>query len=62
MIKTISIVQLTATLKNTLRLVINHKHNKRLKRDCQRVAFPILLSRSGYVGMFALGCNALPTP
>ncbi|HAS6017212.1 TPA: hypothetical protein I7108_003664 [Vibrio cholerae O1] len=24
------------------------KHNKRLKRDCQRVAFPVPLSRSGY--------------
>ncbi|EGS74081.1 hypothetical protein VCBJG01_3012 [Vibrio cholerae BJG-01] len=22
--------------------------NKRLKRDCQRVAFPVLLSRGGY--------------
>ncbi|PAR34070.1 hypothetical protein CGT98_18620 [Vibrio metoecus] len=22
--------------------------NKRLKRDCQRVAFPVPLSRSGY--------------
>ncbi|GHY02165.1 Ribosomal-protein-serine acetyltransferase [Vibrio cholerae] len=24
------------------------KHNKRLKRDCQRVAFPVPLSRGGY--------------
>ncbi|HAS6017450.1 TPA: hypothetical protein I7108_003953 [Vibrio cholerae O1] len=24
------------------------KHNKRLKRDCQRVAFPVPMSRSGY--------------
>ncbi|EKL91501.1 mazG nucleotide pyrophosphohydrolase domain protein, partial [Vibrio cholerae HC-37A1] len=23
-------------------------HNKRLKRDCQRVAFPVPLSRDGY--------------
>ncbi|TLE40287.1 hypothetical protein D2929_18760 [Vibrio cholerae] len=23
-------------------------YNKRLKRDCQRVAFPLLLSRCGY--------------
>ncbi|ORR56334.1 transcriptional regulator, partial [Vibrio cholerae] len=25
-----------------------HTHNKRLKRDCQRAAFPVPLSRSGY--------------
>ncbi|EGQ8122552.1 TPA: hypothetical protein I7108_003787 [Vibrio cholerae O1] len=24
------------------------KHNKRLKRDCQRVAFPVPLSRGGF--------------
>ncbi|PLR59038.1 hypothetical protein CYU11_03475 [Vibrio parahaemolyticus] len=24
------------------------QHNKRLKRDCQRVAFPVPLSRGGY--------------
>ncbi|EGQ8190593.1 hypothetical protein GYL68_003683 [Vibrio cholerae] len=23
-------------------------HNKRLKRDCQRTAFPVPLSRGGY--------------
>ncbi|EGR3115837.1 hypothetical protein DNH24_20115 [Vibrio parahaemolyticus] len=23
-------------------------HNKRLKRDCQRVAFPVPLSRGGF--------------
>ncbi|MGT8844001.1 hypothetical protein C6H55_19050, partial [Vibrio cholerae] len=23
-------------------------HNKRLKRDCQRVAFPVPMSRCGY--------------
>ncbi|ACQ62819.1 hypothetical protein VCC_000726 [Vibrio cholerae RC9] len=23
-------------------------HNKRLKRDCQRVAFPVPMSRGGY--------------
>ncbi|EMP89555.1 hypothetical protein VC87395_003466, partial [Vibrio paracholerae 87395] len=27
--------------------VLKLKHNKRLKRDCQRVAFPVPLSRSG---------------
>ncbi|PAR79995.1 hypothetical protein CGT85_18155 [Vibrio cholerae] len=25
-----------------------YKPNKRLKRDCQRVAFPVPLSRGGY--------------
>ncbi len=25
-----------------------HTHNKRLKRDCQRVAFPVPLSRGGF--------------
>ncbi|BCK33254.1 hypothetical protein VCSRO96_3437 [Vibrio cholerae] len=24
-----------------------HTHNKRLKRDCQRVAFPVPMSRGG---------------
>ena len=28
--------------------IIRQAHNKRLKRDCQRVAFPVPLSRSGY--------------
>ncbi len=27
---------------------LKHVHNKRLKRDCQRVAFPVLLSRGGF--------------
>ncbi|EGR4303602.1 type II toxin-antitoxin system RelE/ParE family toxin, partial [Vibrio cholerae] len=27
---------------------VNPPHNKRLKRDCQRVAFPVPLSRGGY--------------
>ncbi|PAS01311.1 hypothetical protein CGT80_18490 [Vibrio cholerae] len=27
--------------------VRNHRTNKRLKRDCQRVAFPVPLSRGG---------------
>ncbi|EGQ8118631.1 hypothetical protein I7101_000023 [Vibrio cholerae] len=27
---------------------VGNTHNKRLKRDCQRVAFPIPLSRGGY--------------
>ncbi|TXX62498.1 type II toxin-antitoxin system RelE/ParE family toxin, partial [Vibrio cholerae] len=26
---------------------MNPPHNKRLKRDCQRVAFPVPLSRGG---------------
>ncbi|HHB1328945.1 TPA: hypothetical protein ACOAXO_003640, partial [Vibrio cholerae] len=25
-----------------------HTHNKRLKRDCQRAAFPVPMSRGGY--------------
>ncbi|EGR4166569.1 transcriptional regulator [Vibrio cholerae] len=25
-----------------------HTHNKRLKRDCQRVAFPVPMSRGGF--------------
>ncbi|MBF4258754.1 hypothetical protein EAY27_20215 [Vibrio anguillarum] len=28
--------------------VLKLKHNKRLKRDCQRVAFPVPMSRGGY--------------
>ncbi|EEO01218.1 hypothetical protein VCA_000149 [Vibrio albensis VL426] len=28
--------------------VLKLKHNKRLKRDCQRVAFPVPLSRGGF--------------
>ncbi|EGQ9579509.1 hypothetical protein D0810_18415 [Vibrio cholerae] len=27
-----------------------NKHNKRLKRDCQRAAFPVPLSRGGFGG------------
>ncbi|PNM63908.1 hypothetical protein AL544_002935 [Vibrio mimicus] len=27
---------------------MGYEANKRLKRDCQRVAFPVPLSRSGY--------------
>ncbi|PAS33897.1 hypothetical protein CGT70_18815 [Vibrio cholerae] len=27
---------------------MEHTANKRLKRDCQRVAFPVPLSRGGY--------------
>ncbi|EGR0892515.1 hypothetical protein EOE71_18365 [Vibrio cholerae] len=39
------------------------KHNKRLKRDCQRVAFPVPLSRSGFgCVVFAFSVNALPAP
>ncbi|MBW5433074.1 hypothetical protein FXE69_09620 [Vibrio cholerae] len=30
--------------------VLKLKHNKRLKRDCQRVAFPVPLSRGGFGG------------
>ncbi|PAR34242.1 hypothetical protein CGT98_18475 [Vibrio metoecus] len=26
---------------------LGHAYNKRLKRDCQRVAFPVPLSRGG---------------
>ncbi|ACQ62837.1 hypothetical protein VCE_000904 [Vibrio cholerae B33] len=28
--------------------MVDLMHNKRLKRDCQRVAFPVPLSRGGY--------------
>ncbi|TXY88850.1 VOC family protein, partial [Vibrio cholerae] len=32
-----------------LRLLSSHNsYNKRLKRDCQRAAFPVPLSRGGY--------------
>ncbi|EGR2509448.1 hypothetical protein DYC15_17335 [Vibrio cholerae] len=27
---------------------MSDEHNKRLKRDCQRVAFPVPLSRCGF--------------
>ncbi|RBM26341.1 hypothetical protein DLR61_16820 [Vibrio tarriae] len=27
---------------------MNYETNKRLKRDCQRVAFPVLMNRGGY--------------
>ncbi|RJK83466.1 plasmid stabilization protein, partial [Vibrio cholerae] len=27
---------------------VNPPHNKRLKRDCQRAAFPVPLSRCGF--------------
>ncbi|EGR2498638.1 hypothetical protein FXE54_04345 [Vibrio cholerae] len=27
---------------------MGYETNKRLKRDCQRVAFPVLLSRCGF--------------
>ncbi len=27
---------------------LKHVHNKRLKRDCQRVVFSVPISRSGY--------------
>ncbi|EGQ8122439.1 hypothetical protein I7101_003993 [Vibrio cholerae] len=27
---------------------MGYEANKRLKRDCQRVAFPVPMSRSGY--------------
>ncbi|TXX83715.1 hypothetical protein FXE94_09415 [Vibrio cholerae] len=32
-----------------------HAANKRLKRDCQRVAFPVPLSRGGFGVVFELG-------
>ncbi|EGR0730537.1 hypothetical protein EW095_18690 [Vibrio cholerae] len=28
--------------------VLKLKHNKRLKRDCQRAAFPVPMSRGGF--------------
>ncbi len=35
--------------------------NKRLKRDCQRVAFPVPMSRSGYGCLFEL-CGSVASP
>ncbi len=38
-------------------------HNKRLKRDCQRVAFPVPMSRRVVaVVVFEFSGNALPAP
>ncbi|KFE21856.1 hypothetical protein DA89_3487 [Vibrio cholerae] len=39
---------LRAYFKCALIIVVKMAYNKRLKRDCQRVAFPVPLSRSGY--------------
>ncbi|EOX1578233.1 hypothetical protein ACPD0P_003537, partial [Vibrio cholerae] len=36
-------------------------HNKRFKRDCQRVAFPVPLNRSGYGCWFKL-CGSVASP
>ncbi|EGR0469134.1 hypothetical protein FG064_19500 [Vibrio cholerae] len=36
-------------------------HNKCLKRDCQRVAFPVPLNRSGYGCWFKL-CGSVASP
>ena len=41
---------------------IGYETNKRLKRDCQRVAFPVPLSRGGAVVIFEFSGNALPAP
>ncbi|CSD49805.1 Uncharacterised protein [Vibrio cholerae] len=30
----------------------SNSHNKRLKRDCQRVAFPVPMSRGGFGGLW----------
>ncbi|TQP07791.1 hypothetical protein FLL96_18745, partial [Vibrio cholerae] len=42
---------------------INHAHNKRLKRDCQRAAFPVPLSRGGFLllclGLVVVRCQPL---
>ncbi|TQP87036.1 hypothetical protein FLL74_13150 [Vibrio cholerae] len=35
-------------------------HNKRLKRDCQRAAFPVPMSRGGYSCCDCVWCYALP--
>ncbi|EFH72475.1 conserved hypothetical protein [Vibrio cholerae RC385] len=32
--------------------VLKLKHNKRLKRDCQRAAFPVPMSRGGLAVVF----------
>ncbi|CSA86962.1 Uncharacterised protein [Vibrio cholerae] len=37
-------------------------HNKRLKRDCQRVAFPVPMSRGVSVVVFEFSGYALPAP
>ncbi|MBW5444339.1 hypothetical protein GU271_15135 [Vibrio cholerae] len=42
----ISKVESTKNTKKNYRGKITH--NKRLKRDCQRVAFPVPLSRGGF--------------
>ncbi|CSD37142.1 Uncharacterised protein [Vibrio cholerae] len=41
---------------------LKHAHNKRLKRDCQRVAFSVPLSRGGSVIVFEFSGNALSAP
>ncbi|PAR96321.1 hypothetical protein CGT81_15675 [Vibrio cholerae] len=41
--------------------VLKLKHNKRLKRDCQRTAFPVPLSRGGYGCLFEL-CGSVASP
>ncbi|EGR1130058.1 hypothetical protein EDL57_19075 [Vibrio cholerae] len=41
---------LRAYFKCALIIVVKMAYNKRLKRDCQRVAFPVPLSRGGYGG------------
>ena len=34
---------------------MNQRYSKRLKRDCQRAAFPVPMSRGGYVGVIEFG-------
>ncbi len=58
---------LSALNRKFLELKIYHKrhysqaHNKRFKRDCQRVAFPVPLNRSGYGCWFKL-CGSVASP
>ncbi|EPT2759436.1 TPA: hypothetical protein ACGF6R_003679, partial [Vibrio cholerae] len=53
----ISKVESTKNTKKNYRGKITH--NKRLKRDCQRVAFPVPLSRVVSVVVFEFCVNAL---
>ncbi len=58
---------LSALNRKFLELKICHKrhcsqaHNKRFKRDCQRVAFPVPLNRIGYGCWFKL-CGSVASP
>ncbi|EGR4188531.1 hypothetical protein DDM99_18015 [Vibrio cholerae] len=44
-----------------LQCLKNGSPNKRFKRDCQRVAFPVPLNRSGYGCWFRL-CGSVASP